>query len=216
MRIAWTRLLTLFAAILLVASTGTPAMAHKDEHKAAAAAPNPAAMPAPGVMAPHAGTAEPGGHMAAEARPTTFSGRLIDWLGRWHPSVVHFPIALFLVAGALEAWAIARRRPAMLETTRVLVALGALGAVFAVGLGWMAMGWNLAEDEPLEKAHRTLGTAIAALALAGWWANGRFLRRRGAAAGTLYAGLLIATVVAIAVNGYLGGALIHGIDHLAF
>jgi uncharacterized membrane protein len=167
-------------------------------------------------MAPHAATAEPGGHTEAEPRPTTFTGRLIDWLGRWHPSVVHFPIALFVVAGALEAWAVARRRPAMLETTRVLVALGALGAVVAVGLGWMAMGWNLVADEPLEKAHRTLDTAIALLALASWWSNERFLRRRGATAGMLYGGLLTATIVAIAVNGYLGRALIHGADHLAF
>lgn len=208
-------------AVTWLSLAGAPAFAHKDDHKPAPAAsaasagvPHAGAMPAPGVMAPH-GAAGAAGPMA-EDRPTTLGGRLVDWLGRWHPSVVHFPIALFVVAGALEAWAVARRRPAMLETTRVLVALGALGALAAVTLGWMAMGWNLAEDDPLETAHRTLGSAIAALALASWWASNRFLRRRGRAAGVLYGSLLVATVMAIAVNGYLGGALIHGADHLAF
>jgi len=214
-----TRLLALFLAMLLPLFLTAPARAHKDHPQpaaaaAAAASGTPAASPSmAGAMPAHT---EVPGHMAAEPRPTSFTGRLVDWLGRWHPSVVHFPIALFIVAGALEAWAIVRRRPSMLETTRILVALGALGALVAVALGWMAMGWNLAEDEPLETAHRLLGSTIAGLALVTWWANNRFLRRRGTGAGALYGGLLVLTVLAIAVNGYLGGALIHGADHLAF
>jgi uncharacterized membrane protein len=222
MRTVRTVLPALIAAVALLSIAGAPAFAHKDDHKPAPAAAattirgaHAGDMSTPGVMAPHAagGAAD---QMAAEERPTTFGGRLVDWLGRWHPSVVHFPIALFVVAGALEAWAVARRRPGMLETTGILVALGALGALAAVALGWMAMGWNLAQDEPLETAHRTLGTAIASLAMASWWANNRFRRRRGRAAGAIYGGLLVATVMAIALNGYLGGALIHGADHLAF
>ena len=31
-----------------------------------------------------------------DERPTTFSGRLLRWLGGWHPAAVHFPIALLL------------------------------------------------------------------------------------------------------------------------
>jgi uncharacterized membrane protein len=199
----------LVIAIAALAMLGSAAWAHKD----APHAPPPAASAsAHGALGP-AGVAA---HSTAEAPPATFAGRLVDWLGRWHPSVVHFPVALFIVAGVLEGHAIARRRPQMVETTRVLVALGALGAVAAVTLGWMAMGWNLAADEPLERYHRFIGTAIAPLALAAWWAYERFVRHRGRAAGMVYGGLLVLTVVAIAVNGYLGGALIHGADHLAF
>ncbi|WP_375267856.1 DUF2231 domain-containing protein [Phenylobacterium sp.] len=214
-----TRLLALLLAMLLPFFLTGPARAHKDHPQQAAAvgtAASGTSADSPemaGAMPAH--DAAPG-HMAAEPRPTSFAGRLVDWLGRWHPSVVHFPIALFIVAGALEAWAIVRRRPSMLETTRILVALGALGALVAVALGWMAMGWNLAEDKPLETAHRLLGSTIAGLALVTWWANNRFLRRRGTGAGALYGGLLGLTVLAIGVNGYLGGALIHGVDHLAF
>lgn len=226
------RLFRVMAAFAFLAmSAPSPAEAHKDHQKKsaeAAAQREPGAATAAAPMGEHdmAGMADgmasgeggpPPGHMMEEVeRPTTFTGRLVDWVGRWHPSVVHFPIALFVVAGALEVVALVRRRSAMLETTRVLVALGALGAVVAVAVGWMAMGVTFAADEPLNRAHRWLGTSIAGFGLAAWWANERFMKVRGKAAGWTYAALLVLTIVAIAVNGFLGGALVHGLDHLNF
>ena len=151
-----------------------------------------------------------------DEKPKTFLGRLANWLGRMHPSVVHFPIAMFVVAGVLEAYALARRKPLMLQTTRVLIALGALGALAAVALGWMAMGFTINADDALHRSHRVLGSLIAVLALATWWANERFVKRRGRAAGLVYAALLAVTVLAILINGYLGGSLTHGVDHMMF
>jgi hypothetical protein len=41
-----------------------------------------------------------------DERPTTFSGRLLRWLGGWHPAAVHFPIALLLTVAFLELMAL--------------------------------------------------------------------------------------------------------------
>lgn len=208
---------------LLALTFATVAEAHKDHNKtptpAATSVQSGAAEPS-SAPAGHGAMAMPAGDqmsgMGSEARPTTFTGRLIDWLGRWHPSVVHFPISLFIVVGGLEAWALARRKPAPTETMRVLIALAAMSAVVAVALGWMALGWSMSEDKPLEAAHRALGSTIALLALATWGAHERFYRWRRSRTGAVYGVLLVSTVLAIAINGYIGGSLIHGANHMAF
>lgn len=156
------------------------------------------------------------GHEIDEEPPKTFAGRLVNWLGKWHPSVVHFPIALFIIAALLEARAVLFRKPRFTEATRLMVGLGALSALAAILLGWMAMGWTYGRDDQLHTAHQTLGTAIGLLALGAWWAHERWIKARSRSAGAVYAVLLTATVGAIALNGFLGGALVRGLDHLNF
>lgn len=153
---------------------------------------------------------------ADDAAPTTFGGRLVNWLGRWHPSVVHFPIALFIVVAVLEARALLLRRERVEEATRLMIALSALSALAAIVLGWMAMGWTYGRYDRLHTAHQTLGTSIAPLALGVWWAHERWLSARRPGAGVVYAVLLAATVAAIGINGFIGGALVRGLDHLNF
>lgn len=162
-----------------------------------------------------------GGQMAssprlAEPPPKTFSARVMNWIGKWHPMVVHFPIALFLVAGGLELHGRLVRKPGLTEATRVMVAVGALSTLAAVFLGWMAMGWTYGRYDKLHTAHQTLGTAIVLLALATWWAHERWLKARSKGVGALYGLLLTGTVVAIAVNGFLGSSLVRGLKHMSF
>ena len=58
--------------------------------------------------------------------------------GAFHPAVVHFPIALLMVAGLVEGVAIARRRPyaPLGNTAFTCLWLGAIAAVVATLLGW--------------------------------------------------------------------------------
>ncbi|MBI3659258.1 hypothetical protein HY230_02135, partial [Candidatus Acetothermia bacterium] len=55
----------------------------------------------------------------------------------WHPMIVHFPIALFLVGFLLDAVSWLAKRDGLKTAGLTLVVLGALGAVAAVvtGLG---------------------------------------------------------------------------------
>ena len=146
-----------------------------------------------------------------------FVERLSDWLGRWHTLIVHFPIALLSVALLLEVWSMIKRKPVVASATRVLIAFGALGAVAAAGLGWLAMGFDMTQDDWIHRSHRTMGTLIPVLALATWWARERFAAGDGWRGRAGYRALLLLTGTAVAVNGFLGGSMgPEGIAHLAW
>jgi uncharacterized membrane protein len=134
-----------------------------------------------------------------------------------HPAVVHFPIALALVALLFEAVARHPRGRALEPAAAVLIVLAALGAVVTVVTG------NLAHDDAvvppaareLIGRHEDLGVvamwalvvlAIARLVLA------RIGRHRGAAA-WLYLVLLAGAAGAVGYNGHLGGQVVfrHGV-----
>ena len=146
-----------------------------------------------------------------------FLERTSDWLGRWHTLVVHFPIALLLVALLLEVWAMVKRKEVVASATRVLIAFGALGAVAAAGLGWLAMGFDVTQDDFIHRSHRIVGTAIPLLALATWWARERFAAGESTGGRTGYRVLLLLTGAAVAANGFLGGSMgPEGLYHLAW
>jgi uncharacterized membrane protein len=212
--------LTRFIALLLIALTisATPADAHKKKKHPEQAAPTSQvaapAEPQATAAAPAAAEASQDDHMAGmmqemeEERSSMSAGeRLLDWLGRLHPIIVHFPIAFF--PAALFTAIVGRRRPAFAAPVQFLVIAGGIIAPIAAMLGWLsAIG---ADPDPLMTAHRWLGTVIGitALPLAIWaW-------RRPAQVGGI--GMIIAlsiTSAAIVVQGWFGGALVHGMDHM--
>jgi len=205
-----------------VFGTAAPARAHEDHDKVAARTAAVTAHPGmadavagmPAVM-DHGGADHGGMEMMGPPKP--MPQRLYSWLGRWHPAVVHFPIALFLITGVLEVAARRGRRAWLTDGTRVLVGLAALSAVIATGLGWLAMGMPGPVEDSTHTLHRWIGTAIALVGLAAWWAKERSMRPDAGPGGRrLYALLLTAIVVGVLVNAYLGGALTHGADHLRF
>lgn len=209
----------LLAAILAAMLAAAPAAAHK-EHRLAreraaaaeqAAANNQAAPVAPN-LAPDVAHATMGEIMEEEPRPPlTPLGRLLDWLGRLHPVIVHFPIAFF--PAALFTAIVGRRRPAYAKPVQFLVVAGGVIAPLAAVLGWLDGGFAMSKDDSLLQFHRWLGTGIGigGLALA-IWAIRSPEEDRGP--GMILA--LAAMTAAIVVQGWFGGALVHGADHLNF
>ena len=78
-------------------------------------------------------------------------------------------------------------------------------------LGWFDGGFGIASDDWLLQWHRWLGTGVGLGALAlGIWA----LRKPEAVRGIgMIAGLTLITA-AIVVQGWFGGAMVHGVDHM--
>ena len=215
-------LIRLLLALLLAASFIAPAAAHKDHQKkmaeaaaakAAAQANAPTAAPAPAVVHPmspvvHEAVKEDIAKLETEAAKPVHL-RLIDWLGRTHPFLVHFPLALFPVA--LVSLALARRRGSSADVVRSLVVVGGLASAIAALLGWFNAGFQLADADPLLLWHRWIGTAlgIVGAALAAWsWRSEASINSR------LMLWSLALVTLALLVQGWIGGALIHGIDHL--
>lgn len=135
--------------------------------------------------------------------------RLINWLGRLHPIIVHFPLAFF--PAAFFTAVVGRRRPAFAKPVQFLVVAGGIIAPLAMLLGWFDGGLTLTDTDPLLRVHRWLGTVIgfSGLALAVWaWKRPEEDRQPG---------MLVALggiTAAIIVQGWFGGALVHGVGHM--
>lgn len=212
------------AFALLMALTISVAPLHAAEPAGAPAAtpppasaettvPTPDDMPVTDMAWP---TEASGGMQMSHDKPKTFEGRLLSWLGMWHPAVIHFPIALVLTVGLLEAAAALRRQPLYAASNKLLLGLATLGAFVAAPLGWASAGLPAPDDESALTIHRWLGTALPFLIFALWWlkrpaeAAARRLSSRGYEAG------LALTVVLILVQAYFGAEVTHGAGHLKF
>ncbi len=209
---AWFALLILIA--LLIAASA-PAWAHTDHKKKMEAAAK-LVPPVPQTGAPAAAITDPKPsklnetmEAGAEERPMMSFERLLDWLGRLHPSTVHFPLAF--IPAALFTAIVGRRRPGFDKPVQFLVVAGGITAPLAMIVGWLGAGWVLTDVDPLMRFHRWLGTGIGVLAfgLAIWaWKRPESDRSNG-----MLVGLTILTA-ALFVQGWFGGAMIHGVDHL--
>ena len=202
-------LISALATLLLGLSM--PALAHEDHKKQATpkAATNVSAakaVPRVASEASHTTMSEMMDH-GPEATETSFAARLANWLGRLHPILVHFPIAFF--PAALFTAIVGRRRASFGAPVRFLVVAGGIVAPVAAVLGWLD-AWGM-DPDPLLAVHRWLGVAIGALAgVLAVWAWRRPEQDRG---GVMLASLTVLTA-AIIVQGWYGGALVHGIGHL--
>jgi uncharacterized membrane protein len=200
---------TLLATLLGLAMT--PAFAHKDHDKQQRPQAELSAQPSsptPGAM--HEMREDHAAAMAADA-PKSFMQRIMSWAGRTHPFAVHFPIALFPVA--LVALVLARRRGETVELIRSLIIVAGGASVIAGVLGWLSGGFALSRDDGLHFWHRWIGTGLAIVGAAlAFWA---YRRRDSVFSRTMVLALAAITVVLL-VQGWLGAALVHGMDHLNF
>lgn len=201
---------------ILFVTLSAPAPAHKEHKKkqpvAEQTVPKNAAPSQPAVAQAAAGHGSMAGRMPdheMDRSEMPLFVRLVDWFGRLHPAIVHFPIAFF--PAALLTAIVGRRRPAFAAPVQFLVVAGGIFAPIAAAAGWFA-GMS-AESDLILTYHRWLGVAIGIMGGGlGVWAWKRPGEDRGA--GMILA--LTVTTVAMAIQGFLGAAITHGMEHLMF
>ena len=208
------RLVAVLLIVAMVAFSAAPGVAHKDHNNLVEAEEAAdAQVKAPGGNTPGAMHEMMEDHAEAmkEEAPKTFSERLMSWIGRTHPFAVHFPIALFPVA--LVALVLARRRGETVELIRALIIVAGATSVIAAILGWFTGGFVLVDADALQLWHRWIGTGLAVIGggVAVW-----ALRRRDAVDGRGMVAALCAITLILLVQGWLGAALVHGMDHMNF
>ena len=133
--------------------------------------------------------------------------------GRLHPLLVHFPIALVLMAAVAEVVA---TTTGLSDWRAVALANLRAGAVF--GIGAAIAGWRLASSPGIEATsslewHRWLGS-IAALAVVGAALATAGARGRSPLAMWAYRITLFWATALVAVTSHLGGLLVWGADFL--
>lgn len=136
-----------------------------------------------------------------------------EFLGRLHPLITHFPIALLIFAGFLEILTLRRFKHPTRPAIRLMVIFGAMTAIFSALFGWL-----LAEAEGISGSildlHKQLGIATAVLSallviiLRKSESNPKPQLIRA------YRGLLFLSVIGVGLAGHFGGSLVHGEDFL--
>ena len=133
--------------------------------------------------------------------------------GRLHPLLLHFPIALVIVAAIAEVAAIwsGYREWHVLAVANVRAA--AVFAVAAAFTGWLLASSSVVDDVPVLEWHRWIGTtamvATIGAALATADADDQSLRVRW-----LFRVALLWAAALVGVAGHLGATLVWGADFL--
>jgi len=165
-----------------------------------------------------------GEHPAAPAATTEskiqmpFWKKALRWVGRLHPVSTHFPVALMFVAVFAEGLAWWTRKETWLQTVRFLVVLAALGALSAAALGWINASFASYTGQlaPILKWHRWLGTGTAVWSIVCASLILAYECREGTVERQRFRGALLLGAALVGVSGFLGSALIYGLDHYAW
>src|SRR4051812_1455842 len=91
----------------------------------------------------------------------------LQTMGRAHVAVVHFPIALLMLAGIVESWRAARRKVGFSSFSLACMILGAVSAIVAAIFGWIHASFSTfgGQTASVMRAHQWLGIATAAIAV---------------------------------------------------
>ncbi len=135
------------------------------------------------------------------------------WLfvGRLHPSLVHLPIGILVLATALELGRRLPRGQGLPSAPPFLFLAGAATAILTAITG-LLLADGRAYDAGTLDWHRRIGLAIAAGSAAIGFLKTR--KRPLETPGRWYLPSLGLLLVGVAVSGHLGGSLTHGADYL--
>jgi uncharacterized membrane protein len=137
----------------------------------------------------------------------------MSFIGRFHPLIVHFPIALVMVAAWAEGVAIATDDSRWRTVAIVNVRTGAAFALAAAIAGWQLVSTLGIESSQLIEWHRWLGVIAALLTAAAAIATLR-IERRASRDVWVYRTALFCAATVVAATGHVGGLLVWGGDFL--
>lgn len=132
----------------------------------------------------------------------------VQFIGRFHPMLVHFPIALFLLVPILEIAGRSARFSYLRLSVHFVLALATLGATIAALLGW-CLGRSGGFSGSLITQHMWGGILLSIMCWLCW-----LLRTQLSEHGVPYAIALALGVGLVAWTGYRGGQLSLGRNHL--
>ncbi|HJZ76110.1 MAG TPA: DUF2231 domain-containing protein [Vicinamibacterales bacterium] len=129
-------------------------------------------------------------------------------IGRLHPLLIHFPIALLIVAVAAEAVATMTGRRRWRDIGLANARGGALSALVAVAAGWLLASAPEMGTTAILEWHKWLGTTSALFAVTAALATSS-----GCSESThvrMYRIALLGAGTLVAVAGHLGGLMVWG------
>ena len=135
-------------------------------------------------------------------------------LGRLHPALVHFPIALGVAAAVVECWRIVRRNPELSSFAVTALWFAAIASIVTATSGWFSAEF---ENEPLTLTlflHRWLAITAATLFL-GLAVSGTVIRRNTQSARIgLWRMVLLAAAATVSLACHFGGTMVYGDSYI--
>ena len=138
---------------------------------------------------------------------------LWHFLGRLHPMIVHFPIALLIFAAILELFTLKKFHSKFRPAIKLLVRIGAVSAVIAAVFGWLLADLDGIEGELLD-LHKQVGIATAALSLLVLFFLQKISKKYKSNQVLVYRSFLFFAALGVSVTGHFGASLTHGEDFL--
>lgn len=138
---------------------------------------------------------------------------LWELFGRLHPLIVHFPIALIVVAAVLELFTFGKFHSKLRPGIVMLAAIGAVSAILAAPMGWLLAANEGTSGEVLD-LHKWIGVATAVLSVFILLFLPKGKGELTASQIKVFRGILFITAIGVSVTGHFGGALTHGEDFL--
>lgn len=133
-------------------------------------------------------------------------------MAAYHVVLVHFPIALWMVAALAIVWRAVSHGPLAMAVDRALVpllTLGLISGVAAYAVGTLVWPWETISSTPVGRNHVLLAawtTAYWALLLVTRWLQGESVWH--GATRWVMAGLAVLGTVLLGITGTLGGHLV--------
>ena len=134
-----------------------------------------------------------------------------DWqqfLGRFHPLVIHIPIGLLVLLPILEI--VGASRPALREAAGFVLGLAFLSCLGALTLGYL-LAYGSGDAGPTVTRHMWGGITLTIGVLACWLARPWW---RSGAVPHVYPALLTCVLVVLVWTAHEGGSLTHGNNYL--
>lgn len=135
------------------------------------------------------------------------------FIGRFHGLLVHFPIALLILAGFLEGYSAVCGSRTDRDPLRLILILSLVGAVAASTSGYL-LSFEGGFSQNTLYWHLRLGLLVifgTGSLLLLEWARSRW---RHSKANLLFPVTLAIAIFALVITGHLGGKMAHGPDHL--
>jgi uncharacterized membrane protein len=134
-------------------------------------------------------------------------------IGKLHPLLVHFPIALVLAAAGAEIIAIRTQQVSWRAIAVANVRMGAAMGALTLIAGWVLATAPFVEATPSLQWHRWTGvTAVAATIGAALASRRSHVQSRRSL--VVYRGALFGAAALVAIAGHLGAALVWGTEFL--
>ena len=128
-----------------------------------------------------------------------------EFIGRFHPLLVHLPIGILLLAGLFQ-WLAGKHKYSFLQPAIGIVLFWGLLSAIASCISGYLLSRSGDYDETLVKTHQWFGIAVAFVSILAYlfhrWENG------------FEKWMIPVLVLLIIITGHLGGSLTHGSDYL--